>query len=269
MKPKKGEVVALKDKLWLKRQKYAGRVVAKVHQELYAMIRGRSAHLSLSKMGDVAEDIIRKNDCTPTFLNYRGFPSVICTSLNKELVHGFATRDTELQEGDVLKVDIGATFEGAIGDCAVTYVYGKAKNDKVLKMLVSCQDALYDAIKAFKPGRRMGEVSTAIWRRGKKDGFGVITAFGGHGLDYDKLHAAPFVPNISKINEGIVIQPGMSIAIEPMFVLGKNTNTRILNDKWTVVTRDVGCHYEHSVTLDEDGHQHIMTDHGICAKDFV
>ncbi len=269
MKPKRGEVITLKDGLWLKRQKCAGRVVVKVHREFYAMMRGRSAHLSLSKMGDMASEIIRKNDCTPTFLNYRGFPSTICTSLNKELVHGFATRDIELQDGDVLKVDIGTTFEGAIADCAVTYIYGNAKNDRILKMLVSCQNALYDAIKVFEPGRRLGEVSSAIWQRGKKDGFGVVTEFGGHGLDYDKLHAAPFVANKSKITDGVIIQPGMSIAIEPMFVLGKNSNTKILNDRWTVVTHDIGCHYEHSVTLDNDGHQHIMTDHGICAKDFV
>jgi methionyl aminopeptidase len=269
MTPNKGEVITLKDKLWLNRQKHAGRVVARAHQEFYAMIRGRSAHLTLRKLGEVADEIIRKNDCTPTFLNYRGFPSVICASLNKELVHGFATRDIELQEGDVLKVDVGATFEGAIGDCAVTYVYGKAKNDKILKMLVSCQDTLHEAIKLMEPGRCLGEISNTIWKKAKADGFGVITEFGGHGLDYDKLHAAPFVANKSKTTEGVTIQPGMSIAIEPMFVLGKNTNTKVLNDKWTVVTRDIGCHYEHSVTLDEEGHRHIMTEHGICAKDFV
>ena len=269
MTKNKGEVITLKDKLWLNRQKYAGRVVAKTHQEFAAMMRGRSAHLTLKKLSKIADEILRKNNCIPTFLDYRGFPSVICTSLNKELVHGFATRDIELQEGDVLKIDIGATFEKAIADCAVTYIYGKAKNDKILKMLVSCQDALHDAIEAMEPGRCLGEISNAIWKRGKADGFGVITDFGGHGLDYDKLHAAPFVPNKARITDGITLQPGISIAIEPMFVLGKNTNTKILKDKWTVVTRDIGCHYEHSVTLDEMGHRHIMTEHGICAKDFI
>jgi methionyl aminopeptidase len=266
---RRGEIIILKDKLWLKRQKYAGRVVAKTHQEFFAMIKGMASGLTLRKLGEVADTIIRQNDCTPTFLGYKGFPSVICASLNKEIVHGFATRDIELQEGDVLKIDIGATFEGAIGDCAVTYVYGKPKNDDVSKMLVSCQNALHDAIKVVEPGRRIGEIGHAIFNRSKQDGFGVITLFGGHGLSYDHLHASPFVPNKSRVDEGVTIQPGMSIAIEPMFVLNKNTNTKLAKDKWTVFTQSIGCHYEHSVTLDEDGHRHIMTEHGISAKDFV
>jgi methionyl aminopeptidase len=265
----KGELIVLKNIDWLRRQKHAGRVVAKIHQEFYAMMAGRAEHCTLKKMGEIADVIIRKNNCTPTFLNYRGYPSVICTSLNKELVHGFASRDIELKEGDVLKVDVGATFEGAIGDCAVTYVYGKTKNDRIAKMLVSCQEALHDAIGVVQPGRRIGEIGKTIWQKAKTDGFGVITTFGGHGIDYDRLHAPPFVSNKSKADEGVTIQPGMSIAIEPMFVLGSNTNTKILNDKWTVMTHDIGCHYEHSVTLDEDGCVHIITEHGICAKDFV
>lgn len=269
MTTRKGELVVLKDKLWLKRQKHAGRVIAKTHQEFFAMMKSMASGLTLSKLGEIADEVIRKNDCTPTFLGYKGFPSVICASLNKEMVHGFATRDIELKEGDVLKIDIGATYEGAISDCAVTYVYGKPKSDKVAKMLVSCQEALHDAIKVVEPGRRIGEIGRAIFERSKQDGFGVITLFGGHGINYDQLHAPPFVPNKSRADECVTIQPGMSIAIEPMFVLGKNTKTKLGKDKWTVFTRDIGCHYEHSVTLDEDGHKHIITEHGISAKDFV
>lgn len=263
----RGEVIVLKDNLWFKRQFFAGKVVAKSHQAVFSLIHKQAANLTLRNIGDVVEDIIRSNGCEPTFLNYRGFPSVICTSLNKELVHGFATRDIELKEGDVLKVDIGATFEGAIGDCAVTYVYGKT-NDKVASLLISCQEALQDAIKVVKPGVRIGEIGRVIFDKSKADGFGVITNYGGHGIEYNKLHSAPFIANKSKADEGVTIQPGMSIAIEPMFVLGKNINTKILKDKWTVVTNDIGCHYEHSVSVDEDGVCHIMTDHGISAKDF-
>lgn len=264
----KGELVTLKDKDWLRRQVYAGRVVARIHKEIFAMMKSMASDVSLPSISELAESIIRKNNCTPTFLNYRGFPNPICTSLNKEIVHGFSSRDIKLQQGDVLKVDLGATFEGAIVDCAVTYIYGKIKNEKILKMLVSCQGALHDAIQVFEPGRRMGEVSKAIWDRSKKDGFGVITMFGGHGIDYNQLHASPFVANKAGALEGLTIQPGMSIAIEPMFVLGNNTNTKTLFDKWTVVTRDIGCHFEHSVTLDEDGNRHIITEHGISAKNY-
>lgn len=264
----KGELIPLKDKFWMMKQKHAGRVVAKTHQEIFGMVKGMANGLSLKMLGEVADDIIRKNDCTPTFFKYQGFPSTICTSLNNEIVHGF-TRDIKLQDGDILKVDIGATFEGAIADCAFTYVFGKVKNDKIGRMLISCQQALYDAIEVFKPGNRIGAIGKAIWDRSRTDGFGVITAYGGHGISYNKLHDAPFVSNKSSETLGLMIQPGMSIAIEPMFVLGLNTNTKVLKDKWTVVTKDIGCHYEHSVTLDEDGRLHIMTDHGLSAKDFL
>jgi len=265
---RRGDLIILKDKDWLIRQRFAGRVVAEAHREFFKLIHGKASNLTLSHLGEVGDSIIRKNGCTPTFLNYRGFPSVICASVNKELVHGFGTRNITLKDGDVIKIDIGATFEGGIGDCAVTYVYGKT-SERILKMLVSCQNALYDAIKLVQPGRRIGELGRAIFQRSKDDGFGVITDFGGHGIDYHKLHSSPFIPNKSKAEEGVTIQPGMSIAIEPMFVLGSNTNTRLMKDKWTVMTADVGCHYEHSVTLDEDGVAHIMTDHGIYAKDFA
>lgn len=265
----KGELIPLKDKLWMKRQKRAGRVIAKAHQEVFGMMKGMASGLTLKTLGEVVGEVIQKNGCTPTFLNYHGFPSVICASLNKELVHGFATRDIVLKDGDVLKIDIGATYEGAIGDCAFTYVYGRVKNEQIGNMLVSCQQALHDAIDVVKPGNRIGAIGKAIWDRSRKDGFGVITNYGGHGIGYNKLHDSPFVPNKASEVTGITIQPGMSIAIEPMFVLGKNTNTKILKDGWTVVTKDIGCHYEHSVTLDEDGHLHIMTDHGLSAKDFL
>lgn len=264
----KGELIPLKDKLWLTKQKHAGRVVAKSHQEIFEMIKGMASGLSLKVLGDVVEEIIRKNDCTPTFLNYQGFPSPICTSLNNEIVHGFA-RDIKLQDGDVLKVDIGATFEGAIADCAFTYIFGKLKNPEVGRMLVSCQQALYDAIEVVKPGNKIGVIGKVIWERSKTDGFGVITTYGGHGISYNKLHDSPFISNKSSENLGVTIQPGMSIAIEPMFVLGSNTNTKTLKDKWTVVTKSIGCHYEHSITLDDDGNLHIITDHGLSAKSFL
>ncbi len=268
--PGKSEIVVLKDKDWLAKQKVAGLVVAKAHQEIYSVIKGKSSGLTPNQLNNLADNIITSNSCTPTFLHYRGFPSSICVSINNELVHGSGLREIEFQDGDIIKIDIGATFEGAIADCAVTYVYGKIKSPDVGRMLISCQNALYDAIKVTEPGHKIGKLGNAIWERSKKDGFGVITDFGGHGLDYNKLHVPPFIPNKSASNDGVTIQPGMSIAIEPMFVLVSNkTKTKTLSDKWTVITQDVGCHYEHSITIDENGNRHIITDHGIEAKDFV
>lgn len=264
----RGDVIPLKDDLWLNRQRFAGGVVAKVHKEIYAMIKGKSANLSLIHIGDLARDIITSNNCTPTFLNYNGFPGVICSSLNEEIVHGYP-RDIVLKEGDVLKIDVGATFEGAIGDCAVTYLYGKPKSDKVFLLLKSCQEALNIAISMVKVGNKIGQIGSAIYQKSRDDGFGVIDKYGGHGINYNKLHAFPFVPNKSKSDDGVTIQPGLSIAIEPMFVIGSNTNTKTLKDGWTIITKDIGAHFEHSVTLDKDGKLHIITDHGIDVNDYI
>lgn len=263
-----GELISLKDNDWLRRQKIAGQVVSLIHREIFGIMKG-SASLFLSDLDTLAKDIISKNSCTPTFYKYKGFPSTICTSLNKELVHGFSNRKIKLDPGDVVKVDIGATFEGAIADCAFTYIYGKAKSPTHLKLLISCQDALNNSISLLKPGVRIGAIGNYIFKKGSEDGFGVITDYGGHGLDYNSLHTAPFIPNKSREDEGITIQPGLAIAIEPMFVLGKNTRTRAsVKDDWTVMTSDIGAHFEHSVTFDQDGNKHIISDHQLSAKDF-
>jgi methionyl aminopeptidase len=264
-----GQIIVLKDKKWIKRQKIAGDVIKNIHHEFFKMIKGMSKNLTLSSLEKVANNIIDNSGCTPTFLHYRGFPTSVCASLNKELVHGFANRDIILQSGDVLTLDVGVTFQSAIADCAVTYIYGKPKDDKIMKLLFSCQNALYDAIEVFKPGNKIGEIGNVIHKKSKDDGFGVITMYGGHGIDSDMLHASPFIANKSKSSDGVIIRPGMSIAIEPMFVFGKNTNTKILNDKWTVITKEIGVHFEHSVTIDEDGNKHIITDHKIFVKDFI
>jgi len=266
----RGQLIALKrNPEFLERQKFAGSVVAKAHQRVFELMHNRTEGLTIARLGEEIEKIITSANCQPTFLGYRGFPSVACASLNKEIVHGFCNRKTLLKEGDVLKIDIGATNKGSIADCAVTYVYGKPKTEAVAQLLLSCQGALKDAIAQVKVGNTIGQLSKAIYDRSRKDGFGVITLFGGHGICVDTLHAPPFIPNKGKETDGVHLQPGMAIAIEPMFVIGSNTKTKILTDKWTVVTKEVGAHFEHSVTLDADGNRHIITEHGIEAQDMI
>jgi methionyl aminopeptidase len=264
-----GTIVELKDNQWLEKQKFAGNVLNNIHREFFQMFKGKTQGLTLSFLNKIAHQMIEEQKCVPTFLNYNGFPTTICASVNQELVHGFANRDFELKEGDVVKIDLGVTYESAIADCAVTFIYGKPKNDNIFKLLLSCQNALYKAVEKFKPGNRIGELGNAIYKQAQQDNFGVIIEYGGHGINYNTLHAEPFISNKSSVNEGVRIQPGMSIAIEPLFVLGKNTKTKIINNKWTVITKEINAHFEHSVTLDSQGNQHIITDHGIFVKDFV
>jgi methionyl aminopeptidase len=256
----KSELIVLKSRDWLRNQKHAGKAVGNALRSCaHAIESGQK--LTLRDLEKLAADEIDALGCHPTFLGYHGFPAKICTSVNKTLVHGIPS-DYQLQEGDVVTVDLGATYQGAIADAAYTAVCGET-TEQVRKMLVLCQGALNAAIESIKVGEPLGIIGYSIYEHVRNSQFGLITTYGGHGIDTDTLHAAPFVSNKSRKNEGPRIQPGLSIAIEPMLTLTKNTNTKTLSDKWSIVTRDVGCHFEHSVTLDDEGQVHIVTEHGM------
>jgi methionyl aminopeptidase len=263
----RGDIVTLKDGEWLRRQKAAGEVICHIHQTIGKMVKEHQP-INLKEIENFAHEYILSHRCTNAFYQYKGFPGKMCCSLNTELVHGVA-KDYLLKDGDVVKIDLGANFEGAIADCAFTYVYGKPKTEQIGKLLVACQRALNEAIDEVEVGKRIGSIGKKIFSVSKETGFGVIVEFGGHGIDYNKLHSSPFVPNKSRDDDSVVIQPGLSIAIEPMFVIGNNTNTKTLADKWTVITKEIGAHYEHSVTIDEDGKKHIITNHGLDIKEFL
>ena len=129
-------------------------------------------------------------------------------------------------------------------------IYGEPKSENHVRLLEKCQGALYAGINAIKIGNQLGCIGNAIYRYVKSSGYHLILNYGGHGIDWDKPHDAPFVANKAKINEGIRIQPGLAIAIEPMLAIG-SAKTKTLNDKWTVRTTDISCHFEHSVFVDK------------------
>jgi len=260
------ELIVLKDAQWLKRQKVSGEAVSACLQH-FAKTVTSSSGMSLKDIEQWSLDILRDHDCTPTFLNYNGFPGAVCLSVNKNLVHGIPT-DYILQDGDVVSLDLGATFEGAIADAAFTVIHGKPKEGHI-EMLKLCQDSLMSGIEAFKVGNRLGAIGSAIYRTASGHGMGIVTDYGGHGINYDQPHGAPFVANKARSNEGPRIQNWMSIAIEPMLIMGGSSKTRILKDKWTIAGNDIGCHYEHSITLDGSGKAHIITDHGMDALHYT
>lgn len=266
MEPK--SEITLHDNQWLSRQKYAGEVVAELHRYFFSLFHSK-AKISMKHLDTHAGNFILSKKCTPTFYKYKGFPGTICISIDNTLVHGFFSRDFNIVDGSVVKIDIGATFEGAIADCAFTYMYGNPKDSRIPNLLISCQNALNKSIEKVVVGNNIGAIGSVIYEEGKNNGFGVITAYGGHGLDYNKLHTPPFISNKAKATDGITIQAGMALAIEPMFVLGDNINTRVsVQDKWSVCTKDIGAHFEHSVTLDLNGDLHIIADHKLDAKEF-
>lgn len=247
----KSEYVKLKDQDWLERLRIAGRCVSSVMSLLESMVKEKTA-LSLNEMSAFAEDQIIKQDCSCTFKNYKGFPAAVCISVNKQLVHGIPT-DYKLQDGDVVSLDFGATYKGAIADSAITCIYGTPKLKEHETILVATQQSLYAGINAVKVGSRIGSIGNAIYKYSRDKGFRVIENYGGHSLDENTPHAPPFIANKALPSEGIRIQPGLTIAIEPMLVpYHSSIKTRVGGDGWTVYTDEIGAHFEHTLFVHED-----------------
>ena len=246
----------LKNQDWLERQRIAGRIAAQSLKQLEDYVKGKTFHSMAEHVAAIDRFIIREGG-TPTFKNYKGFPAAVCVSINKQLVHGIPD-DTVLGHGDIVSFDLGVTYQGAIADTALTCIMGTPKLERHVEMVRATEEALMKGIAAIQVGKRLGCIGHAISRHAKNSGFGLITNYGGHGLDWSIPHAAPFVSNTGSPDEGIRIQPGLSIAIEPMLVMG-STHTQTLADGWTVVTPDVSAHFEHSIFVHED-HVEIITD---------
>lgn len=256
-------LIRLKDENWLEKQRVAGKVTAGALLLLEDQVK-KGTTLPLSELDFLAELYIRDHGCTPTFFEYKGFPNSVCISVNKQLVHGIPTSYV-LQEGDLVSFDLGATYQGAIADTAITCIYGQPKSDTHVKLVKATEEALMRAIGAIDMGRKLGAedrigiIGQAISKCAKEYGFDVISAYGGHGLDWDIPHAQPFVSNKPEMSGGIRIQPGLAIAIEPMFTTG-STKTWTDKDGWTVYCEaEMSVHFEHSVYVHED-HVEIITD---------
>lgn len=250
------ELVVLKDDEWFARQKVAGKCVASILKEAGKLIEDQTPGLSLRDIENMALEKMKEQKCTPTFLNYEGFPSAICASVNKGLVHGVVT-DYELQPGDVVSIDLGATFEGAIADAARTWIYGEPKNKKHVRLLECGMKALQAGIGAVKIGEHLGSIGYAIHKYTKDTEFSSVVTYGGHGINYNEPHADPFVANRQTKGSGIIMCNGLSIAIEPMLVIG-SPRTKQNKDGHTIDTADIGCHFENSVTIMND-EIHVMT----------
>lgn len=250
-------IIKLKNNDWYERQKIAGACVAQVLKTIDQTISEHPPNLSLLDLEAIAIDIIEDFDCTATFKGYKGFPGSICLSVNKELVHGIPSGYI-LQDGDVVKFDLGATYRGAIADAAATTIYGAPKSDQHIELINTCKEALYAGIKAMAIGKQIGCIGFAISKLVSRTRFGLITNYGGHGIGENTPHDLPFIANKARPNEGIRIQPGLTIAIEPMLTTG-STTTCTANDGWTVSTPDIGSHFEHTLFVGEDK-IHIMTE---------
>jgi methionyl aminopeptidase len=253
-----GNLIVLKDEQWIATQRRAGKIAAQTLILLEGLVKEKTTK-TLMELNTIAENYITSHEgASCTFKRYKGFPAGCCISVNKSLVHGIPT-DYQLQDGDLVSFDLGVTIDGVIADTALTCIYGQPKSERHLELLQATEEALMSAIQAIEVGKKLGVIGHTISQVAKKYGFGVIEQYGGHGIDLNKPHSTPFVHNRSNPNEGITIQKGLTIAIEPLFVLGSDTQTHTLSDGWTVMCEDICAHHEHSISINMDGQVEIIT----------
>ncbi|HMD73528.1 MAG TPA: type I methionyl aminopeptidase [Steroidobacteraceae bacterium] len=243
----------------------SGKITAKT---LAMLLRSARAGMSLRELDALAEKSIREQGGTPTFKGYHGFPASICASVNEVVVHGIPG-DQVLKEGDLLSIDIGTTFEGYVSDSAATIGIGRVAPAAERLMRVT-QECLMLGIAQMQRGNRLSDISHAVQEHAESNGYGVVRVLVGHGVG-TKMHEEPQVPNYGAPGQGVVLRPGLCLAIEPMITEG-TYEVETLKDGWTVVTADgkLAAHFEHTVALTEDGPR-ILTlrdilEHGDAAR---
>lgn len=190
---------------------------------------------------------ILAHGAVPSFLGYGGFPGSACVSVNDEVIHGIPG-DRVIHEGDLVKIDVGALFEGFHGDCAATFAVGEV-SEEARRLMDVTRQSFYEGIKFARVGYRVSDISHAIQEYAEGRGYGVVRQYVGHGVGR-KLHEDPEVPNFGKPGHGPRLLPGMTIAIEPMINAG-SFDVKVMPDNWTVKTADhsLSAHYEHSVLI--------------------
>lgn len=240
-------MISKKSREEIKLMKIAGNVVALVHEEMKKCVTVGITTLELDK---IAFDIIKKNRCIPSFLGYQGFPASICTSINEQVVHGIPSKDVVLKEGDVISIDVGATYKGLVADSAWTYPVGKITPD-VQNLLKVCENSLFAGISQVKDNGKLEDVSGAIEDVVNAQKLGIVRQYGGHGVGR-KMHEEPFIFNFRTDNK-VILKNGYTIAIEPMVNLGCD-EVEVLEDNWTVVTKDrkPSAHFEHTVLVNDE-----------------
>ncbi len=232
----------------------AGRIVA----EVLGVLRERTKPgITTLELDQIAYGIITKHKATPSFKGYHGFPASICASVNEQVVHGIPSNKVILKEGDIISLDVGATFKGFVGDAAITVGVGKV-SDAAQRLMETTQASLMQAIEQVRVGNHLEDISGAVQDYAEARGYSVVRQYVGHGVGR-AMHEDPQIPNYRQGKRGPLLKPGMTLAIEPMVNEGV-WETRTLRDKWTVVTKDgkLSAHFEHSVAVTE-GEPQILT----------
>jgi len=248
-------MVTIKSKKEIEYMKEASRVTAIVHKKLEEVIK---PGITTAYLDQVAEETIRSLGGIPAEKGYPSgvkgipaFPSSICVSINDEVIHGIPSKKTIIKEGDVVSIDLVVFKNGFNGDAARTHIVGKGSKQAVNLVNVTKQ-AFFEGIKYAKKGNRIGDISHAIGEFVHKNGYSVVREFQGHGIGR-QMHEDPGIPNYGKAGRGIRLEPGMTLAIEPMVIEGK-PDILELEDGWTIITEDgsLAAHYENTILITEN-----------------
>jgi methionyl aminopeptidase len=241
-------MIKLKSPLEIAKMQVANQIVAEALAEIRSRIKPDIETLEIDAL---AEEICRRRKVKPAFKNYRGYPRSVCVSINDEVVHGIPSH-RRLRAGDLVSIDFGVRYDGYFGDAAITVAVGDV-SETANKLMKATEEALYAGIAKVATGNRLSDVSHAVQDTVEAYGFSVIRDFVGHGIGRS-LHEDPQIPNYGPPGQGPVLQPGMTLAIEPMVSAGR-WEISVMPDGWTAITKDgsLAAHYEHTVALTEKG----------------
>lgn len=247
------DMISLKSPREIECMRRAGRLTAQARALAGSMVRpGVTTH----EIDTAVRKFIESHGAKPSFLGYGGFKGSACISVNEEVIHGIPG-PRKLKEGDIVSVDVGAFLDGFHGDCAATFPCGQV-SEEAMRLIQVTEQSFWEGIKLARAGNRVFDISHAVQQYVESNGFSVVRDFVGHGVGA-KLHEPPEVPNFGPAGHGARLQPGMTIAVEPMVCAG-DWRVKVLKDGWTTVSADgsLTAHYENTILI-TDGEPEVLT----------
>lgn len=251
--------VTIKSSREIELMREAGRILGRVHEDLEKFLKPGISTYDIDRYG---YEQIRHYGCTPSFLNYNGYPASICVSVNEEVVHGIPSKTRIIKDGDIVSLDAGVIYKGYHSDAARTYGVG-AIDEESKQLIKVTKESFFQALAQCRPGNHIKDISKAVFGYVTKRGYSAVRDLVGHGVGAH-LHEDPNVPNYPKLFRGPKLKPGMVIAIEPMINIG-SYEVGWMNDDWTVVTMDGSrsAHYENTVLITEGDPEILSCAEGI------
>lgn len=246
--------VTIKSSREIELMREAGKILAKVHEELGKSLKPGMSTYEIDRLG---EEMIRSFGCEPSFKNYQGYPASICVSVNEEVVHGIPTKQRLIEEGDIVSLDAGVIYKGYHSDAARTHGVGEISEEARL-LIERTRQSFFEGMKYAKAGNHLHEISAAIGGYAESFGYGVVRDLCGHGIG-THLHEDPEIPNFRQFRRGMKLRSGMTLAVEPMINMG-TADVIWMDDDWTVIAEDMSlsAHYENTILI-TDGEPEILT----------